>query len=263
MKTWTPADWDRFNDPVVDAFRAHAGRVPGRGPTLLLTTIGAQTGLPRMLPLNFSRDGDRYVVIGSKGGSPTHPALVPSTSWRTPIVTIEVGTRGRHRGVPGARVAPPWSRSGPGCSTPRSRSCPSSTATGAPSPTATSRWSCSSGSVGRRPRGTVTEADVMRGSRIERVEVFGYDLRYAHGSYVMSGGRVDRPLASTVVRVTTADGAVGYGEACPLGTTYLPAHAEGRAPRCGELAPAVFGRRCDGSRRRCPAHGRAPCAATP
>ena len=26
MKTWTPADWDRFNDPVVEAFRANSGR---------------------------------------------------------------------------------------------------------------------------------------------------------------------------------------------------------------------------------------------
>jgi len=91
MKRWTPADWDRFNDPVVDAFRAHAGRVPGRGPTLLLTTIGARSGLPRMLPLNFSRDGERYVVIGSKGGSPTHPLWYRNLVAH-PIVTIEVGT---------------------------------------------------------------------------------------------------------------------------------------------------------------------------
>ena len=47
-----------------------------------------------------------------------------------------------------------------------------------------------------------------------------------------TGGRVIDTLASTVVRVITADGAVGYGEACPLGATYLPAHAAGvRAAR--------------------------------
>jgi deazaflavin-dependent oxidoreductase (nitroreductase family) len=89
MKTWTPADWDRFNDPVVDAFRSNGGRVPRRGPTLLLTTIGAQTGQPRLLPLNFTRDGDRYVVIGSKGGSPTHPAWYRNLV-ANPIVTLEV-----------------------------------------------------------------------------------------------------------------------------------------------------------------------------
>jgi len=81
----------------------------------------------------------------------------------------------------------------------------------------------------------------MRGTRIERLEVFGYDLRYAHGSYVMSGGRVIDTLASTVVRITTADGAVGYGEACPLGPTYLPAHAAGVRAALGQLVPALVG----------------------
>ncbi len=28
--------------------------------------------------------------------------------------------------------------------------------------------------------------------RIERIEVYGYELTYAHGSYVMSGGQVVR-----------------------------------------------------------------------
>jgi L-alanine-DL-glutamate epimerase-like enolase superfamily enzyme len=81
----------------------------------------------------------------------------------------------------------------------------------------------------------------FRGTTIERVEVLGYDLRYAHGSYAMSGGRTIDTLASTVVRVITADGAVGYGEACPLGATYLPAHAAGVRAALGELVPALVG----------------------
>ncbi|MFN8621236.1 MAG: mandelate racemase/muconate lactonizing enzyme family protein [Chloroflexota bacterium] len=81
----------------------------------------------------------------------------------------------------------------------------------------------------------------MRGTRIERIEVLGYDLRYAHGTYVMSGGRVIERLASTVVRVFTADGVVGHGESCPLGTTYLPAHAGGVRSALAELAPALIG----------------------
>ena len=67
---------------------------------------------------------------------------------------------------------------------------------------------------------------------ISRIDVFGYELTYAHGDYVMSGGRVVNRLASTVVRVTTAGGATGFGEVCPLGNTYLPAHAEGLEPPC-------------------------------
>jgi L-alanine-DL-glutamate epimerase-like enolase superfamily enzyme len=76
---------------------------------------------------------------------------------------------------------------------------------------------------------------------IARVDVFGYDLSYAHGRYVMSGGRAVDRLASTLVRVTTDDGVVGWGETCPLGTTYLPASAAGARAALGELAPALIG----------------------
>lgn len=77
--------------------------------------------------------------------------------------------------------------------------------------------------------------------RISRVDVFGYDLSYVHGEYVMSGGRVIGRLASTVVRVTTDEGLEGWGEVCPLGSAYLPAHAEGARTALRELAPVVIG----------------------
>jgi L-alanine-DL-glutamate epimerase-like enolase superfamily enzyme len=79
------------------------------------------------------------------------------------------------------------------------------------------------------------------GSAIERIDVFGYDLTYAHGDYVMSGGREVRRLPSTVVRITTHDGAHGFGETCPLGSTYLPAFGEGARVALRELAPALIG----------------------
>jgi L-alanine-DL-glutamate epimerase-like enolase superfamily enzyme len=77
--------------------------------------------------------------------------------------------------------------------------------------------------------------------RIERVEVFGYDLHYVHGDYVMSRGRVVRGLPSTVVRLITDEGLDGWGEVCPLGPTYLPAHAEGARAALREMAPALLG----------------------
>jgi deazaflavin-dependent oxidoreductase (nitroreductase family) len=40
---------------------------------LLLTTRGATSGKVRINPLAFTRDGDNYVIIASKGASPTHP----------------------------------------------------------------------------------------------------------------------------------------------------------------------------------------------
>jgi L-alanine-DL-glutamate epimerase-like enolase superfamily enzyme len=77
--------------------------------------------------------------------------------------------------------------------------------------------------------------------RISQIEVFGYDLHYVHGDYVMSGGRIVRALASTVVRVATDEGTIGWGEVCPLGQTYLPAFAEGARAALRELAPALIG----------------------
>ncbi len=78
-------------------------------------------------------------------------------------------------------------------------------------------------------------------STIERVEVYGYELTYAHGSYAMSEGRVLDALESTIVRVVTADGLAGHGEVCPLGTRYLPAFAEGARAALREIGPALIG----------------------
>jgi deazaflavin-dependent oxidoreductase (nitroreductase family) len=42
--------------------------------TLLLTTTGRKTGAQHTTPLIYARDGDRYVVVASRGGAPKHPA---------------------------------------------------------------------------------------------------------------------------------------------------------------------------------------------
>ena len=83
------------NKGIIDEFRAHDGKVGGRfeGKTLLLLhTKGAKSGKERINPTAYVRDGDRYVVIASKGGAPTNP------SWyynllANPLVTIEVGNQ--------------------------------------------------------------------------------------------------------------------------------------------------------------------------
>lgn len=77
--------------------------------------------------------------------------------------------------------------------------------------------------------------------RIVRIEVYGYELTYAHGAYGMSGGRVVSHLPSTVVRVIAEEGLEGWGEVCPLGATYLPGFAEGARAALRELAPALLG----------------------
>jgi deazaflavin-dependent oxidoreductase (nitroreductase family) len=42
-------------------------------PTLLLTTRGRRSGEPRTTPLIYGRAGERYLVVASRGGAPTHP----------------------------------------------------------------------------------------------------------------------------------------------------------------------------------------------
>jgi cis-L-3-hydroxyproline dehydratase len=78
-------------------------------------------------------------------------------------------------------------------------------------------------------------------SPIVKVDLFSYDLTYVGGEYVMSGDRVISSLASTVARVETEDGFVGFGETCPLGSNYLPAHAAGARAALEEVAPHVLG----------------------
>lgn len=77
-----------MNEPVIAEFRATGGQVSRRYPVILLTTIGARSGRPHITPLNFSRDGERLVVIASKGGSTTHPDWYRNLV-ANPEVTIE------------------------------------------------------------------------------------------------------------------------------------------------------------------------------
>jgi F420H(2)-dependent quinone reductase len=64
--------------PTIDRFllRVSDGRVGITTimPTLILTTLGAKSGLPRTTPLIYLPDGNRIVLIASNGGHPTNPA---------------------------------------------------------------------------------------------------------------------------------------------------------------------------------------------
>lgn len=77
--------------------------------------------------------------------------------------------------------------------------------------------------------------------KISRIDVYHFELTYVHGVYTMSGGREITALPSTLVRVTGEDGTHGWGEVCPLGSTYLPAHADGARAALKLLAPALIG----------------------
>ena len=84
-----------INTGVVEQFRTNNGQIQSgmfKGARLLLlTTTGAKSGKTRINPLAFTREGEDYVVIASKGGSPTHPDWYHNLA-ANPDVTVEVGT---------------------------------------------------------------------------------------------------------------------------------------------------------------------------
>lgn len=87
-------NFNDFNRKLIQNFREHAGRV-SEGPfvgrdVLLLTTRGARSGEERTMPLVYTRDGDRLIVVASKGGAPSHPAWYHNLV-ANPVVTVEVG----------------------------------------------------------------------------------------------------------------------------------------------------------------------------
>jgi deazaflavin-dependent oxidoreductase (nitroreductase family) len=62
-----------------------------RGTTiLLLTTKGRKSGEQRTTPLIHRTDGDRWVVIASKGGAPDHPAWFKNLAESPDDVEIQV-----------------------------------------------------------------------------------------------------------------------------------------------------------------------------
>lgn len=77
--------------------------------------------------------------------------------------------------------------------------------------------------------------------RIRQVDVYGYTLAYAHGNYVMSGGREATHETGTVVRLVTDEGIDGWGEVTPLGTTYLPAFTDGIRAALRLLGERIIG----------------------
>jgi deazaflavin-dependent oxidoreductase (nitroreductase family) len=68
--------------------------------TLLLTTRGRRTGAARTLPLIYGTDGDRLLVVASKGGADRHPAWYLNLV-ADPDVEVQVkGDRFRARARP-------------------------------------------------------------------------------------------------------------------------------------------------------------------
>ena len=105
--------WRLFNTSVkghTAVFRLTRGRVGGRmvgGPILLLHHTGAKSGKRRVSPLLYLPDGDRMVIVASKGGYTKHPGWFHNLKAH-PDTHVELPREGKV-GVR-ARVAPPDER---------------------------------------------------------------------------------------------------------------------------------------------------------
>lgn len=83
---------DDPNRQTIAEFRANLGQVGGNfagAPLLLLHTVGARSGQPRINPMMYLADSDRYLVFASKAGSDRNPDWY----WNlraNPDATIEV-----------------------------------------------------------------------------------------------------------------------------------------------------------------------------
>ncbi len=87
-------DLSEFNRSVISEFRANDGVVGGPfagAPMILVNHRGARSGTVYTAPLVYTRDGDKYVVIASKGGAPEDPQWFRNLV-ANPDVTVEVGT---------------------------------------------------------------------------------------------------------------------------------------------------------------------------
>lgn len=85
------SDW---NKKIIEEFRANDGKVGGHfanNTLLLLHTTGAKSGKEHVNPLVTFEDGDRLVIVASKGGGPSNPDWYYNI-LANPDVTVEYGT---------------------------------------------------------------------------------------------------------------------------------------------------------------------------
>jgi deazaflavin-dependent oxidoreductase (nitroreductase family) len=117
MTKWSQMDFIRKHIALYrsDPEKAHMwdsrpGGGPGVLPTLLLTTTGRKTREPRDVPLIYGESDGSYVVIASRGGTPTHPIWFLNLE-ADPECELQVGpkhVRARARVAEGAERERLW-----------------------------------------------------------------------------------------------------------------------------------------------------------
>ena len=79
--------------------------------------------------------------------------------------------------------------------------------------------------------------------RVSEVHVYQKDLPIVGGPYTMSTMTLHN-VDTTIVRLVTDSGIVGWGEVAPIGPLYQPQHALGARAAIAEMAPNIIGQSC-------------------
>ena len=94
MAEFNADEMNDFNVKLIEDFRANNGTVTlppfAGGQIVLVHHVGAKSGVERVTPLAYTRDGDDVVIIASKGGAPENPAWYHNLR-ANPDTTIELG----------------------------------------------------------------------------------------------------------------------------------------------------------------------------
>ena len=76
--------------------------------------------------------------------------------------------------------------------------------------------------------------------KIKELHVYAHDLPVKNGPYRMANALV-WSLQTTLVKIVSDTGVVGWGETCPVGPTYCASHAKGARAALEEMAPGLIG----------------------
>jgi deazaflavin-dependent oxidoreductase (nitroreductase family) len=95
--TWFLVNVGNKIDPYL--MRASGGRIKTTviAPTVLLTHTGARSGKKRTTPLAYFTDGDKVILIASRGGHREHPAWYHNVVANPEVELWAKGGGGRYR----------------------------------------------------------------------------------------------------------------------------------------------------------------------
>ncbi len=80
--------------------------------------------------------------------------------------------------------------------------------------------------------------------KIKQIHIFQHDLEVQNGPYTMANSTL-WAMDTTLVKIIMENGIFGWGETCPLGSTYAESHAGGARAALALLGPGLIGQEID------------------